>query len=201
MEERQNTLVCTFDPQSPRISVYEIHEWIHERLDVAEATVLMIQIDGPKRQVFVHFVDLQYVHNVLQTTRGQSGYKHPNGEISPARIEMAGMGTKRVRIVNLPPEIDGRTVRAGLAHYGQIRDIQEEKCSKAYRYAVANGVRVVVITLNKHVPFHFKNRDTEFWHPTTGSLQRHVVVGTPGTYTKCVPEGTGWTEWRKTRQK
>ena len=59
------------------------------------------------------------------------------------RIETAEMGTKRVRTANLPPRIDGRTIRAALAHYGEIRNIQERKWSKAYHYAVANGVRIV----------------------------------------------------------
>ena len=84
-----------------------MHEWIREQLQVAEATVTMIIIDGPRRQVFMKIVGLQYVQEVLYTTKGQSEYKHSNPAISPVRIEMAGMGTKRVRIANLPPEIDG----------------------------------------------------------------------------------------------
>jgi hypothetical protein len=61
MGERQNTLVCTFDPQSPRISAFEIHEWIHEQLRVDETAVTMVQIDGPRRQIYINFVDLRYV--------------------------------------------------------------------------------------------------------------------------------------------
>jgi hypothetical protein len=67
MEERQNNLVCTFDPQNDRISAYEIHKWIHEQLNVAEPTVTMIQIDGQRRQLFIKSVDLQYVQEVLRT--------------------------------------------------------------------------------------------------------------------------------------
>ena len=32
MTELQHTAVCIFDPTSPRISAYEIHEWIQEQL-------------------------------------------------------------------------------------------------------------------------------------------------------------------------
>jgi hypothetical protein len=139
MDERQNTLICTFDPQTPRISAHEIHEWIYEKLHVAEDIVLMIQIDGPKRQVYINFVDLKYVHAILQTTREQYEYKHSNGEISTVRIEKGVMGTKKVRIANMPPELDGRTLRAALDYYGEINNIQEEKLSTAHRYPVANG--------------------------------------------------------------
>jgi len=143
MEERQNTLVstrwfkhdrdclcvnlaksvpvifeppCTFDLQSPRISAYEIRERIQE-LHVPEAEVTTIQMDGPRRKVFMKFVDLQYVLEVLQKTRGQAEYKLSNGEISSVRIEMAALGTKLVRIANLPLGTDEGTIRAALAQY------------------------------------------------------------------------------------
>jgi hypothetical protein len=106
MGEQQNTLVCTLDPQNPRISASEIHEWIHEQLRVDETAVTMVQIDVPRRQVYINFVALRYVQDILQETKGQSEYKHTKGEIASVRIEVAGMGTKRVRIANLPPEIN-----------------------------------------------------------------------------------------------
>jgi hypothetical protein len=123
MGERQNTLVCTFDPHSPRISAYEIHEWIHAKLHVVEDTVTMKQIDGPRRQVYINFVDKQHVYGILQSTKGQSEYKHSNGEISQIRIDMTGMGKKQVRIAHLPPEMNERELRSALALYGEIQEI------------------------------------------------------------------------------
>ena len=79
MKERRNALVCSFDHQSLRISAYEIHEWLHDVLHVSESTVTMIQIDGPRRQVSIKFVDVQYAHNILQMTQGTAEYKHSNG--------------------------------------------------------------------------------------------------------------------------
>jgi len=32
MGEGQNTIVCVFDLKSPRISAYDIHEWIYAQL-------------------------------------------------------------------------------------------------------------------------------------------------------------------------
>jgi hypothetical protein len=102
MEERQNTLVCTFDHHSSRISAYEIYEWIDEQLKVIEVTVAMIQIGGPKRQLFIKFVELPFAQEVLQRNKGLTEYKLSGGVISKVRTEVAGMGNKRVRIANLP---------------------------------------------------------------------------------------------------
>jgi hypothetical protein len=51
--ERQNTLVCSFEPTSPRITAYQIHEWIHENMHLQEEDVRMIQIDGPQRKIYI----------------------------------------------------------------------------------------------------------------------------------------------------
>ena len=105
MAERHNTIVCTFDPTSPCITEYDIHEWIHQVLRIPEHTVSMIQIDGTKRQIYIKLIDNVYVQALLREANGQAEYKHHNGVLSIANIAMAGMGTKRVRIANLPPEV------------------------------------------------------------------------------------------------
>ena len=55
MEERQNTIVCEFDQSSPGITAYQIHEWIFESLRLPEADIRTIQIDGPRRRVYIKF--------------------------------------------------------------------------------------------------------------------------------------------------
>jgi len=48
MADRLNKIVCTFDPTTPRITAYDINEWIQQVLRITEHTVSMIQIDGIK---------------------------------------------------------------------------------------------------------------------------------------------------------
>jgi hypothetical protein len=68
MGEGQNTFVCAFDPQSPRISAYEIHEWIYETLCLRESEVNMIQIDGLKRHVYIKVSDSARMQELLTST-------------------------------------------------------------------------------------------------------------------------------------
>ena len=66
-------------------------------------------------------------------------------------LAVAVMGTKPIRVANLPSEVPNDTLRAGLANFGKVQDIHTEIWSKAYRYSAANGIQVS-LTLTRHVP-------------------------------------------------
>jgi len=111
-----------------------------------------IQIYGIKRHVFLKFVDDIYIQNILQTTNGSAEYSHTTGEISIVRLEVAGMGMRRIRIANLSPEVTERPIRAALASYVETVSIQDEIWPKAYHYKVVNGVKVIMMKLAKYLP-------------------------------------------------
>jgi hypothetical protein len=67
---------------------------------------------------------------------------------------MAGIGTKKIRTANLPPEVPDGSLRSTLAQFGKVVTIQDEMWSRTYRYAVANGIRQVTMTLTQHIPSH-----------------------------------------------
>jgi hypothetical protein len=154
MGARSNTIVLTFDPAIPRISAFEIHEWLHEEIRIQEQKVKMIQIDGIKRQVYVKLTDRDYMLSTINDTGGRGEYKHTTGEISIVETAVARMGYKKIRVANLPPEVPDDTLRTSLAPFGQVLDIQNEMWARTYRYIVATGVRLVTILLTQHVPSH-----------------------------------------------
>jgi hypothetical protein len=82
MVERKNTVVCRFDLRGPRLSAYEIHEWIGLELGLEEHEVLLVQLDGVKRQVYVKFLEYQRMHDILTSTNGERSIRHGNGEIT-----------------------------------------------------------------------------------------------------------------------
>jgi hypothetical protein len=121
---------------------------------IPEHEVQMLQIDGPRCQVFIKLKQCKKLNRIIQETNGSQEYKHSNGEISQVRIEMAGLGTKSIRITSLPSEVPEGPLRTALAQYGDIKSIQEESWSKAYRYAVSNGIKIITMALKKHIPSH-----------------------------------------------
>lgn len=91
---------------------------------------------------------------VLQILKGQLEYHHENGELSLVKVEIAGLGIKRVRIANLPPETRDRTIRGALIKYGEVKRITEEQWSGIYRHPIYNGIRLVEMALQKHISSH-----------------------------------------------
>jgi len=79
-------------------------------------------------------------------------YRHDNGVISTVRIEIAGMGTRKIRIADLPTEVTDQAISRVLTSYGELLDIRHEMWSNIYRYKVPNGIRTALTTLKKHIP-------------------------------------------------
>jgi len=119
--ERQNTTVCAFDLKSPRMSAYDIHEWIYAQLRLEANYVLMVQIDGPKRQVCIKMRDNNRLQQVFHLTGRQVEYRHTNGEISVVRVETASSGTRTGRLANLPPEVPEAVIRTMMSRCGEAR--------------------------------------------------------------------------------
>jgi hypothetical protein len=82
MTDRQNTNVCAFDHNRTRIREHQIHYWIYESLKLSQTDVWMIQIDGPRRRVYIKFNNSDRALSVLQETAGCREYRHDNGELS-----------------------------------------------------------------------------------------------------------------------
>jgi len=123
MIERQQTIVCAFDQRSPRVSAFDIHEWIYETLHLQEHEVVMIQIDGIHRHVYIKFRVPKRMQAVLTATQRQEYFRHDNSEISKVRIEAVVLGMRRVRVASLSPEVEDKTLKMALGAFGEIRDI------------------------------------------------------------------------------
>jgi hypothetical protein len=152
--ERKDTIVCSFDKTSPKITAYEIHEWIYARLHLESEDVSTIQIDGPIRQVYLKVKQAKIIEDVINRTQGTTEYEHDKEEIFKVIISQAGLGIRIVPIANLPPELSTEVIRQYMSKYVTVIGVQDEKWSHNYRYHVGNGVRLVNIELQTHVPSH-----------------------------------------------
>ena len=114
-------------PQTPPwVNALHIHERIYENLHIAEENIRMIQTDGPRRRVYIKVTDEDCMNTVLQNTEGQVEFRHDNGDIGKVFIGIAGMGTKKISIASLPPEVKENEIRACLSGYGEVKSIRDE---------------------------------------------------------------------------
>jgi hypothetical protein len=79
-----------------------------------------------------------------------------DGKTSKIKTDLAGKGMKAIRIANLPPEVPDEEIKNMLVKYGTIMTIRNETWSKNYRYAVANGLKIVTIIVNRNIPSHMQ---------------------------------------------
>jgi hypothetical protein len=103
-------MICTFERDSLRITAIKIHEWIHEKMEIPGQEVLMIQIDGTKRQIYIKVRTQEVIDNIITRTKGALTYAHKEGILSTVKIGIAGLGGRRIRIANLPPEMPRITI-------------------------------------------------------------------------------------------
>jgi hypothetical protein len=75
--------------------------------------------------VYIKFIEQSYIQALIHDTKGQAEYKHTTGKLSIVDITNDGMGNKRVRITNLPPEVQNAAVRTTLAPFGKILTTEE----------------------------------------------------------------------------
>jgi hypothetical protein len=127
MSDRQNTIVYRFEPRSPRISAFQIHEWIYENIKLEEEDISMIKIDCTRRHVFIKFTNTTHMIEVLSEKNGGIEFKHDNAEISQVTIELFGTGMRKIPIANLPPEVQVCQIKGSLEKYGEVKEIREGK--------------------------------------------------------------------------
>jgi hypothetical protein len=71
-------MVCAFEREGPQIKAIEIHKWIHENMGIPGHEVIMIQIDGTKRQVYIK-VRTQDILEDITRTAGTLTYAQKEG--------------------------------------------------------------------------------------------------------------------------
>jgi len=74
--------MCAFDQHNPNVSAFNIDEWVYETLHLQEHEVVMIQIDGLRRHVYIKFRDPQTMQAILTVIQGQEDFRHENGKFS-----------------------------------------------------------------------------------------------------------------------
>ena len=111
----------------PKITTFHIHEWLYEQLRLREDEIKMMQVDGPRRRIYIKFFTSEKMQIALRSMKGQLESRQETVEVSFVRVEIAGMGLRRVRVANSPPEVPDRVLRDTMSKYGDVKEVTEEQ--------------------------------------------------------------------------
>jgi hypothetical protein len=136
MGEHQNTVVCNFDRNNPRITAYTIHEWIYDTFRLPEDDIAAIQMDGPRHRVYIKFVAAEKIQAHLQGLQGTHEFKHDNGILSTVQVYAVGLGIRNIRVTRLLPEVTNAALSSVMSKYGDLNGQRPN-----------NGQRNIVIRL------------------------------------------------------
>jgi hypothetical protein len=106
------------------------------------------------------------------------------------------LGTKRVRLANLSPEVPDSLIRIMRSRFGDVREVLAETWSTAYRYPVANEIRIVVITLRSMCHRLSWWRHTQRLSLMKGCLRHAADVTKRDMNTRTVPDGGEERKWK-----
>jgi hypothetical protein len=76
--------------------------------------------------VFIRVRDPGLIDDLIYKNNGTIPYEHQEGVLSQVRSSMAGLGTRRVRIANLPPELLTTLLMRALEEYGTVFDVKAD---------------------------------------------------------------------------
>ena len=85
-----------------------------------------MQIDGPRRRVYIKFVSAERMPSILQNINGQQEYKRDNGEVSIVKLELVGLGVRRVIVAGLPPKLKEPVLRTQCQNMATCRTFRKK---------------------------------------------------------------------------
>lgn len=150
---RKNTLVVDFSVLPVRVNVAEVHKFLVNYIQLDITKVKNLQLHSIREQVFIEFGSMDTAealaasHNLKHSIQVEA-----KKFLIPVFIEDT---STNVRIHDLPPGMPNAIVAEHMKQYGRVKSVVRELWKK-YFPGTPNGVRVVRIELDKHVPSYIQ---------------------------------------------
>lgn len=153
---RQNTLVVDFNALSVRPSTGDIEKFIRVNLGIEMNTIKNLQLHSIPNCGLIELRSLQ-VAEQLAAMHNLKHYLIAGNKKYNIPVYVEDTATN-VRIHDLPPCIPNETVADFMKQYGTVKSVARELWKKFFT-GIPNGVRVVRIDLDKHIPSFITIKD------------------------------------------
>lgn len=151
---RQNTVVFIFPSEAEsRPKAIDVHRFLKTQVKLPATDVLCIQMDATVKRFFVKLSSIQKCDEVIGHQGGKYPFTYPEGQtVQLTARYSSGLGRRVVRVFDIPLEAPDSDISKALSKYGSIESINMEKWAFEGLYTCPNGVRQVVMDLEKPVP-------------------------------------------------
>lgn len=160
---RKNTLKLCFQQGSKVPSNLEVLKFVTGTLELGAADLHSVYKDENDGSFYIKLMDEPTFTEYCGRLEELYTFKYDDDSRSPVTLVVASRIFRYVRIFNLPPEIDDKTIAQVLGQFGTIRQHVRERYSPECNLNIFNGVRGVHMEIAKEIPAglfigHFRAR-------------------------------------------
>lgn len=160
---RKNTLKLCFQQGSKIPSNLEVLKFVTGTLELGAADLHSVYKDENDGSFYIKLMDEPTFTEYCGRLEELYMFRYDDDSRSPVTLVVASRIFRYVRIFNLPPEIDDKTIAQVLGQFGTIRQHVRERYSPECNLNIFNGVRGVHMEIAKEIPAglfigHFRAR-------------------------------------------
>ena len=131
----------------------EVFSFCKDELLLSRDDVVCLQIDVSLNRFYVKCRTAATCDQLVSRNGGKYRLRQSDGEVRTVTVEhAAGLGTRLIRVFNLPHEMPDTVVSAAFSSYGKVVCVRREVWNHDFFQGIPNGVRLVTVELSKHVP-------------------------------------------------
>lgn len=175
---RRNTVVFSVINEAPRLKAVEVFDFVQNELGLKQENIGCLQIDVSINRFYLKLVEPLLCDELVLRAGGKYVLSRSDGSLCSLSAEHAsGLGSRLIRVFNLPPELEGKVVAEAFSVYGKVLNVRLENWTSGFLKGVPNGIRHVLVELSKHVPSFV----------AVGKLGKFMTTydGQPRTCAKC----------------
>lgn len=153
---RKNTVVVDFSVLPTRPNAAEVHKFLVHQIQLDIATVKNLQLHNIRHQALIELHHLETAEGLATAHNLKHSVQVGNKKfLIPVFLEDTAIN---VRVHDLPPDMPNKDVADHMKQYGLVKSVVREVWKK-YFPGTPNGVRVVRIELQKHIPSYIQIHD------------------------------------------
>lgn len=160
---RKNTLKLCFESGAKAPSHLEVLRFVTSQLDLSAADLHSVYKDENDGLFFIKFLDDGRFNEFCNHVEEVYAFKYGDDSTTSVTLAMASRIFRYVRIFNLPPEIDDKSIALVLGQFGTVRQQVRERYPAEYNLSIFSGIRGVHMEIAKEIPAnifigHFRAR-------------------------------------------